>query len=80
MSHVCCHHEHHTWRYTKDAWQVRLLCKPLIVVSERRLNWVERSRFVFGVRNQEGTQYNEYTLSLLGILHGLFGIVLWIED
>lgn len=77
MGTVCCSHEHHTWRYTKDAWQVRLLRKPLIASTSLRR--VERSRFVWGV-SSENWDEGPFTLSLLGILHGLFGIVLWIED
>ena len=79
MGTVCCTHTHHTWRYTEDAWQVRVLRFPLLWTKKR--GRAERSRFVWGVdyRDTEPA-VRVYTLSLLGILHGLFGIVLWIEE
>lgn len=78
MSEVCCDHEHHTWRYTKDAWQVRVLAYPLFTTKNERR--VERSRFVWRPGLSIAGAPRLYTLSLIGILHGLFGIVLWIED
>lgn len=63
-----------------DVWWVRALRRPVLVLSDKHEAYVERSRLVFGVRVSKADHHDEFFLTPLGILHALFGIVLYTED
>lgn len=75
---LCCDHPHKVWSYARASdWQVRLLRKPLFRTANS--DRVIKSRLVYGAHFPEGRE-PYFTLSLLGILHGLFGVTLWTES
>lgn len=73
-------HKHREVRVKRDGWPYRVLRKPLLVLSDKHTAYVDRSRLVFGVRTSTRDHHEEYTLSLLGVLHALTGLTLRYED
>jgi hypothetical protein len=72
---VTARHKHREVKVKPGGLVIRLLRKPLLTTT--RLDWVERSRMVFGVVPHADHEHEHYTLSLLGICHGLFGLTLY---
>lgn len=70
------YHRHWHVPVTYGSLLYKVLRKPWITLDESHLAYVERSRLVWGVTSEPGTQYNLYTLSLLGLLHGLTGMTI----
>lgn len=67
----------HTHRYVKvreGSLVYRVLKKTLLTTTNR--DRVERSRMVFGVVQDDRDEHEHYTLTLLGLLHGLTGLTI----
>lgn len=69
-------HRHRHIRVREGSLPYRVLRKPLLVLSDKHTAYVDRSRLVFGTRVSKADHHDEYTLSLLGILHGLTGLTI----
>jgi hypothetical protein len=67
-------HKHRYIKVRYNSLVYRALRKPLIETTN--LDWVNRSRMVFGPKPIKEHEHQHYTLSLLGILHGLFGLTI----
>jgi hypothetical protein len=68
-------HKHRYVTIRQGGLLYRVLRKPFLETTNR--TWVERSKMVFGVVDKTEHEHEHYTLSLLGILHGLTGLTLY---
>lgn len=69
-------HRHRFIRTRSGSLLARVL-PGTIIWRSRNLRVVERSRFVY---RPDPDEKGHYLLSLLGLLHGLTGLTLYVED
>lgn len=67
-------HKHRHVTLREGGMPLRALRRPLLVLSDKHTEYVDRSRLVFGVRVSRKDHHDEFYLSALGILHALTGL------